>query len=164
MKRVRGIGIVTVAVALSSCALLGDLDEGAGAFPSPGPVPPVGTVWETIDGSAGVRLATADTAEVWGLPWYGGEAGCDPEHLQFVDASVPRETDVDAGPPRLRLVFDVSYLYDAGTHVNAVDLYRSSRYEGWQVLEYSSCNLFNDGHNLELHMVGAASVPSSSSP
>lgn len=43
MKPVGGMGVVTVAFALSSCALLGDLDEGAGAFPSAGPMPPVGT-------------------------------------------------------------------------------------------------------------------------
>ena len=164
MKRVRGIGIVTVAVALSSCALLGDLDEGAGAFPSPGPVPPVGTVWESTDGSAGVRLTAPDTVDVWGLPWYIADAGCEPEHLEYLTTSMGVRAYTESGAPRLKLVLDTSALYDDGWHTESRSLYRDSGFRGWQVLNYTSCYSFNDGHNLELHMVGAASVPSSSSP
>lgn len=153
MKLVGGIGVVTVAFALSSCALLGDLDEGAGAFPSAGPVPPVGTVWETADGASGVRLTAPDTVDVWGFPWYVDDAGCEPEHLEYLTTSMSVRADTESGAPRLTLVLDTSALYDDGWRTETRPLYRDSRFRGWQALSYTSCHSFNDGHDLELHMV-----------
>ena len=157
-KRLSAIAIMST-LALGGCGWWGSYMDGQGTYPSAGPVPPVGTVWETIDGSAGVRLATADTAEVWGLPWYGGEAGCYPEDLEYLHETVPLKVFAEPAAPSLVLQIQV----DDYT-VEWLTLNRDSRYEGWQGLTYMNCEVFNDGHNLELHMVGAASVPSSSSP
>lgn len=140
---------------LAGCSIKGGSDShGTPTFPPPGPLPPVGTAWQTEDGSAGLRLVSDGTAEVWGLPWYRTTPGsCDEKDLEYVSATGKVSTIVDPLSSQLSVEFDLSKspndIVTAGRN-----FYRSNDFEGWQVLSYSSCILFNDGHNLVFHMVG----------
>jgi len=101
-----------------------------------------------------LRLVSDGTAEVWGLPWYRTTPGsCDEKDLEYVSATGKVSTIVDPLSSQLSAEFDLSKspndIVTAGRN-----FYRSNDFEGWQVLSYSSCILFNDGHNLVFHMVG----------
>lgn len=148
-------GVLSVCL-LSGCGLLTPPPEGTGAYPSAGPLPPVGTVWETDDGSAGLRLTSADTADVWGIPWYTGVADCSAEHLEYVSGSFEFRVFLNESGARLTVNRELRDPETGVLRVEGRTFYRSTRFEGWQTLRTSACEQFNDGHDLELHMVGEA--------
>lgn len=136
---------------LTACGLAGY--EGQGDYPSAGPVPPVGSEWRSDDGTAGVRLGPAGTAYVWGIPWYVGSAGCESEDLQFVTAAVYYQVWEEPHNPGIDLEYDTGSGLSPASSVDSRFLARASSTPGWQTLHHSPCHLFNDGNDLELHLV-----------
>lgn len=148
-------GWAAVALLLAGCSIGGGLGRpGSSEFPLPGPLPPVGTEWTTDDGSAGLRLGPDGMADVWGLPWYRTTPGsCEEADLEYVSETGTVSTVVNPNSSTLNVTFVVSDT-EVGLVEDARTFWRSNDFEGWQVLTYSSCILFNDGHNLVFHMVG----------
>lgn len=155
MRKPLTTGIV-IALVLAGCSFYDPDDVGKGAFPTPGPVPPAGATWESLDGTAGITLLSDQSAEVWGLPWYGDSANCREEDFQTFDGIVEMTPVTNVRAPFLRLTFTVTGPDGESVPVENRPLDRDSRFEGWSVLYYVSCELFPDGHDVELHMVEAA--------